>query len=76
MFACPECGYSANADHNASVNLHRRFYGELATVERIRKGVYRVTKPDQSSAQVDMEQVKSRLAARAARMCSSEAMAF
>jgi len=25
LFACPNCGYCANADHNASVNLHRRF---------------------------------------------------
>jgi len=27
LFACPACGcgYRANADHNASVNLHRRF---------------------------------------------------
>jgi len=25
LFACPNCGYRANADHNASVNLHRRF---------------------------------------------------
>jgi hypothetical protein len=24
LFACPVCGYRANADHNASVNLHRR----------------------------------------------------
>jgi IS605 OrfB family transposase len=25
LFACPSCEYMANADHNASVNLHRRF---------------------------------------------------
>lgn len=25
LFACPACGYRANSDHNASVNLHRRF---------------------------------------------------
>lgn len=25
LFACPNCGYCANADHNASVNLHKRF---------------------------------------------------
>lgn len=25
LFACPSCGYRANADHNASVNLHRKF---------------------------------------------------
>jgi transposase len=25
LFACPDCGYRANADHNASVNLHHVF---------------------------------------------------
>lgn len=25
LFACPSCGYRANSDHNASVNLHRKF---------------------------------------------------
>lgn len=25
LFACAACGYRANADHNASVNLHRKF---------------------------------------------------
>ena len=31
LFACPQCGYRANSDHNASVNLHRRFIlGESA----------------------------------------------
>ena len=25
LFACPKCGYRANADHNASLNLHRKF---------------------------------------------------
>jgi transposase len=25
LFACAECGYRANADHNASANLHQRF---------------------------------------------------
>lgn len=31
LFACPECGYRANSDHNASVNLNRRFvFGESA----------------------------------------------
>lgn len=28
LFACPSCGYRANADHNASVNLHHVFAGE------------------------------------------------
>ena len=30
LFACPNCGYCANSDHNASVNLHRRFLIEDA----------------------------------------------
>jgi hypothetical protein len=25
LFACPKCQYCANSDHNASVNLHRKF---------------------------------------------------
>jgi IS605 OrfB family transposase len=29
LFACPICHYEANADHNASVNLHHSFYQEL-----------------------------------------------
>jgi len=29
LFACPQCHYEANADHNASVNLHHSFYHEL-----------------------------------------------
>ncbi len=29
LFACPLCHYEANADHNASVNLHHSFYHEL-----------------------------------------------
>ena len=37
LFACPDCGYRANSDHNASVNLHRRFlFGEKA-IESFRK---------------------------------------
>ena len=76
MFSCPECDYMANADHNASVNLHRKFYGEFAEVKKIRKGVYRVTKPDQSPVDVEMEQIKSRLAPRLTRICRSEATPF
>ncbi len=77
IFACPECGYAANGDHNASVNLHRKFYGELATVKKIRQGVYRVTKPDgETGVEVDMEQIKKRLALRAARICRGESTPF
>jgi len=32
LFACP-CGYRANADHNASVNLHRKFAMGAVAVE-------------------------------------------
>jgi hypothetical protein len=28
LFACPMCHYEANADYNASVNVHRSFYRE------------------------------------------------
>lgn len=72
LFACPDCGYTANADHNASVNLHHRFYGELASVQRLDRGVYRVSVPGKPPAEVDIEQLKGRLAARVARICRSE----
>ena len=26
LFRCPHCGYEANADFNASVNMHHSFY--------------------------------------------------
>ncbi len=29
LFGCPVCHYEAQADYNASVNLHHSFYGEL-----------------------------------------------
>ncbi len=29
LYRCLTCGYEANADHNASVNLHHSFYGEF-----------------------------------------------
>jgi IS605 OrfB family transposase len=73
LFACPECSYTANADHNASVNLHRKFYGELASVKWLRTGVYRVTAPEKPPVKVSIEQVKNRLAARVARMCRKDA---
>jgi transposase len=31
LFACKACGYRANADHNASINLHHVFAGEQMT---------------------------------------------
>ena len=76
LFACPECGYTANADHNASVNLHRKFFGELATVKKIGKGVYSVTGPDQSTANVEIERIQDRLAPRTVRICRSDPTPF
>jgi len=35
LFACP-CGYAANADHNASVNLARRFLFDMSAVKPYR----------------------------------------
>jgi transposase len=29
LFGCPVCHYQTNADHNASVNMHRSFYHEM-----------------------------------------------
>ena len=37
LFACPCCGYRANSDHNASVNLHRRFLLGDAAIRRFRE---------------------------------------
>jgi len=76
IFACPDCGYTANADHNASVNLHHKFFDELPKVERLKNGVYRVTKIDQSPVEVNIEDIKSRLFSKAAAMCSGEASRF
>ena len=33
LFACPHCDYKSNSDHNASVNLHRRFVIRDAAVK-------------------------------------------
>ncbi|MBM4039380.1 MAG: IS200/IS605 family element transposase accessory protein TnpB [Planctomycetes bacterium] len=66
LFACPDCGYLANADHNASVNLHKRFFGELPEVQRPNrdKRVFRVTPDDQPTVEVDMADVEKRILAR------------
>lgn len=37
LFGCVECGYRANSDHNASVNLHRRLFEGERAVERYRE---------------------------------------
>jgi IS605 OrfB family transposase len=71
-FACPRCGYTANADHNASVNIHRRFYGELPQVQNLRQRRYRVTKPGQPPEEVHMDEIERRVFPRAADMCRGE----
>jgi putative transposase len=38
LFCCPACQYEANADHNASVNVHRSFYREWHWQPRNAKG--------------------------------------
>jgi hypothetical protein len=55
LFACPSCGYRANSDHNASVNLHRRFrLGEaaIAKFKEWQKG----TKPERDEVLRRIEQ--------------------
>ena len=73
MFACPECGYTANADHNASVNLHRRFYGELPEVAKAGDGVYKLTRPGRAPVKVEAEEVRTKVAPRADSMCRGKA---
>ena len=56
LFACPECGYRANADHNASVNLHRRLAqvpGAFAQWEELGK--------DQQSKRKRWEEIEAKL---------------
>lgn len=41
LFACPVCGYRANADYNAAVNIYKSFSGELEPrPKRVDKGLY------------------------------------
>ena len=75
-FACPECGYMANADHNASVNLHRKFYGELSEVKRVGDRVYRVTKPGAQPVEIRLAEVERRVLPRVADMCRGTATPF
>lgn len=70
LFACPDCGYMANADHNASVNLHKRFFGELPKVQKLSQGVYRVTPPEGAPRECSTEQVRQQVRARAWAMCA------
>lgn len=75
MFACPQCGYMANADHNASVNLHKRFYGELPGVRQPDpwKQVYRVTRNAHEPVEVDMADVERKLRPRLEDACRGTA---
>lgn len=68
----------ANADHNASVNLHKKFYRELPEVVRPdrNKRVFRVTKEGQAPIQVDMALVESKLRLRADDMCRGKGTPF
>ena len=56
LFACPDakCGYRANADHNASVNLHRRFVLGDAAVKAF-EDCYRRPESERKSASADIE---------------------
>jgi len=72
LFACPECGYVANADHNASVNLHRKFYGELADVKKVGGTIYRLSTPARQGVDIDLAQVNSRVASRVATICCGD----
>lgn len=36
LFGCPSCGYRANADFNASVNLHRVFWGTFPEAKKLK----------------------------------------
>ena len=76
LFACADCGYLANADHNASVNLHRRFYGELPKVKKLREGVYELAKPDHAPKEVKLAEVRSAVSVAAAAMCRGQASPF
>jgi len=76
LFACPDCGYVANADHNASVNLHKRFDGTLPKVDRLRKRVYRVTKPGDAPLEVALDDIEARVRARAETMCRGRPLPF
>ncbi len=37
LFSCPVCHYEANADHNASVNVHHSFYQEWHWQPRLKR---------------------------------------
>ena len=69
MFACPDCGYIANGDHNASVNLHKRFFNELPDVKKLKNGKYQVSKKGELPKEVDFDDIKNRVISRADAMC-------
>jgi IS605 OrfB family transposase len=56
LFGCPACGYRCNADFNASVNLHRVFWGTFPKVQtsKGKKGYV-----EWSGQQVSLEQVRT-----------------
>ena len=61
LFACPDCGYRANSDHNASVNLHR-VYAKPSWVQSFRDYT-KLTKSKQRERRNELEsQLQSSLA--------------
>ncbi len=61
LFACPACGYRANADHNAAVNLQRRFaLGETAIAAAM--DLWHRPKPEKEAMRKSIEaQLRSKL---------------
>lgn len=55
LFGCPSCHYRCNADFNASVNLHRVFWGTFPSAKK-QKGQKR--KLTLNSQTVDLDEVK------------------
>lgn len=61
LFACPCCGYRANADHNASINLTRTFlYGDK-TIKSFRDWQGRTAKERSQAVQQIERSLLSRL---------------
>jgi len=76
LFACPQCGYMANADHNASVNLHHRFYGNLPEVKKLKERLYRVTQQGQQPIEICLDDVERKLLPRVGDMCRGKRLPF
>jgi IS605 OrfB family transposase len=55
LFGCPGCGYQSNADFNASINLHRVFWGTFPQT-RWKKGAK--GKVEQGDAVIDLAEIR------------------